>query len=77
VQELLASTGGVEDDNDAGVERWPALATARGARTTAPPSAATALTPTVPMMNLRRVNPALPYDRLCSIHSWRERREVG
>src|ERR1700733_336488 len=38
------------------------LAPARGARTTVPPSAATALTPTVPMMNLRRVNPALPSD---------------
>jgi len=38
------------------------LAAARGARTTVPPSAATALTPAVPMMNLRRVNPALPYD---------------
>jgi hypothetical protein len=37
-------------------------AKARGARTTVPPSAATALTPTVPMMNLRRVNVALPYD---------------
>jgi len=38
------------------------LATARGARTTVPPSAATALTPTVPMMNLRRVNVAFPCD---------------
>ena len=35
-------------------------AAARGARTTVPPSAAAALTPAVPMMNLRRVNPALP-----------------
>jgi hypothetical protein len=34
------------------------LAIARGARTTVPPSAAAALTPTVPMMNLRRANPA-------------------
>jgi hypothetical protein len=38
------------------------LATARGARTTVPPSAATALAPTVPMMNLRRVNLAFPDD---------------
>jgi hypothetical protein len=38
------------------------LATARGARTTVPPSAAAALTPAVPIMNLRRVNPALPSD---------------
>jgi hypothetical protein len=38
------------------------LATARGALTTVPPSVATAVTPTVPMMNLRRVNPALPSD---------------
>jgi hypothetical protein len=38
------------------------LAAARGARTTVPPSAAAALTPAVPMMNRRRVNPALPPD---------------
>jgi hypothetical protein len=37
-------------------------ASARGARTTVPPSAATALTPTVPMMNLRRVKLALLID---------------
>jgi hypothetical protein len=36
------------------------LANARGARTVVPPIAATALTPTPPMMNRRRVNPALP-----------------
>ncbi len=37
-------------------------ARARGARTTVPPTAATALTLTVPMMNLRRVNPPWPFD---------------
>ena len=47
-------------------------ATARGARTTVPPSAAAALTPTVPMMNLRRVNPAFPSDSV--LRSWPERR---
>ena len=35
------------------------LASARGARTVVPPIAATALTPTLPMMNRRRVNPGL------------------
>jgi hypothetical protein len=35
-------------------------AKARGARTVVPPSAAMALTPALPMMNLRRVNPGLP-----------------
>ena len=35
-------------------------AMARGARTVVPPSAATALTPALPMMNLRRVNPGFP-----------------
>lgn len=34
-------------------------ASARGARTVLPPIAATALTPTPPMMNRRRVNPGL------------------
>ena len=32
----------------------------RGARTRVPPSAAVALTVTLPMMNLRRVNPGFP-----------------
>jgi hypothetical protein len=35
-------------------------AKARGARTAVPPMAATALTPALPMMNLRRVNPGFP-----------------
>src|SRR6202042_3611796 len=37
-------------------------ANARGGRTVAPASAVTAPAPTVPMMNLRRVNPGLPAD---------------
>src|ERR1700753_760072 len=35
-------------------------ARARGARAVVPPIAATALTPTPPMMNRRRVNPVFP-----------------
>lgn len=37
-------------------------ASARGGRTVVPASAVTAPAPTVPMMNLRRVNPGLPAD---------------
>jgi len=37
-------------------------ASARGARMVVPPSAATALAPTDPMMNLRRLNPGFPAD---------------
>ena len=42
-------------------------AKARGARTVVPPIAATAVTPTLPMINRRRVKPGLPGDWVDSL----------
>ena len=58
-QQLLRRRGRRQRDRGGRRPAGAVAASARGARTTVPPIAATALTPTLPMMNRRRVNPGL------------------